>query len=65
MKVFDTSVFVATTPELPGTLSRGMDAAVAKECLDEAERRDEAMDRGAEPGVPAHEVLRRIERRRG
>jgi hypothetical protein len=46
-------------------VTAGMDAAVADEWLDEAERRDEAMDRGAESGAPAQEVLRRIERRRG
>ncbi|MFP3941230.1 MAG: addiction module protein [Thermoanaerobaculia bacterium] len=38
-----------------------LDAAIAREWAEEAERRDLAMDRDEEAGVPAEEVFRRIE----
>jgi putative addiction module component (TIGR02574 family) len=38
-----------------------LDAAVAREWAEEAERRDRAMDRDEEAGIPAEEVFRRIE----
>lgn len=47
------------------SVSTGMDSDVAEDWLAEAERRDEAMESGAEAGTPAHEVLQRLERRRG
>lgn len=47
------------------SVSTGIDVDAAEDWLAEAERRDEAMERGDEAGTPAREVLQRLERRGG
>ena len=54
--------------ELIARLLRSFDQAgsasapLAEAWLDEAERRDEEMDKGIDPGIPAEEVFRRLGR---
>jgi len=54
--------------ELIARLLRSFDQAgstagpLAEAWLDEAERRDEEMDKGIDPGIPAEEVFRRFGR---